>query len=302
MSDVTVRQLEYFVATAEAAGVTAAAARLHLSQSALSMALADLEKTLGVRLLVRHPRGVSLTRVGSQVLTDARRLLSGLDDLRNSARDSQESMSGRLVVGCYSTLSPFLLPPVVAAFAEHHPDVDITFVEGSHDYLEDQLRSGVLDLAILYDYGPDHFGRSKDLSAQAVVASPPYALLPADHRLAAQDTVALAELAPEPLVLFNLPPGGEYFLSLFSAQGLEPWIRFHTTSYELVRSLVARGLGYSILSQRARSTLSYDGHRYVARELSDPQPGLAVNVVTLANAQPTRRAQEFVIQCRRSWT
>lgn len=302
MTDVTVRQLEYFVATAEAEGVTAAAAGLHLSQSALSMALSDLERTLGVRLLVRHPRGVSLTRAGSQVLADARRLLSGLDDLQNSARDAQESMSGRLVVGCYSTLSPFLLPPVVAEFAEHHPDVDMTFVEGSHDLLEEQLRSGVLDLAILYDYGPDHFGRSSDLSAQPMIASPPYALLPTDHPLAARDEVSLSDLAPEPLILFNLPPGGEYFLSLFAAQGLEPWIRFHTTSYELVRSLVARGLGYAILSQRARSTVSYDGHRYVARELSDEHPGLTVNVVTLATAQPTRRAEEFVVQCRRSWT
>ncbi|MDN5854472.1 MAG: LysR substrate-binding domain-containing protein [Actinomycetia bacterium] len=55
-------------------------------------------------------------------------------------------------------------------------------------------------------------------------------------------------LAPEPLILFNLPTGGDYFLSLFATQGLEPWVRFHTTSHELVRSLVARGLGYSILS------------------------------------------------------
>lgn len=302
MAELTVRQLEYFVATAEAGGVTAASVQLHLSQSALSMALSDLEKTLGVRLLVRHPRGVSVTGVGAQVLADARRLLSGLDDLQNSARDSQESMSGRLVVGCYSTLSPFLLPPVVAAFAEHHPDVDMTFVEGSHDYLEEQLRSGVLDLAILYDYGPDHFGRTRDLDAQSIVASPPYALLPADHPLTRRKQLSLRQLSPEPLILFNLPPGGEYFLSLFAAQGLEPWVRFHTTSYELVRSLVARGLGYSILSQRAESTVSYEGNPYVARELSDQHAGLAVNVVTLASAQPTRRAEEFVAQCRRSWT
>ena len=123
MSEITHRQLEYFVAVADAGTVTGAARNLHLSQSALSMALSDLEGALGVQLLVRGRRGVHLTQAGRGVLSDSRRLIAGVADLHNSARDFQESMSGRLVVGCYSTLSPLLLPAVIDAFTTDHPDV-----------------------------------------------------------------------------------------------------------------------------------------------------------------------------------
>lgn len=302
MSDVTMRQLEYFIQTAEAGSITAAAQALHVSQSALSMSIGELERSLGVQLFVRQPRGMALSRAGAQVLTDARRLVAGLADLQNSARDSQHSLAGPLQVGCYSTLSPLLLPPVIAAFVERHPGVHLTFVEGSHAVLEEQLRTGALDLAILYDYGPPLARRSGDLAAQPILSSAPYVLLPEEHPLAAQPDVSLKDLADQPLILFSLPPGGEYFLSLFSQAGLEPRVRFQTSSYELVRSLVARGLGYSILSQRTTTRLTYEGLPFVTRELSGNHAGLDITAVTLAAAQPTRRAKAFVAQCTRSWS
>lgn len=300
MSDLTLRQLEYFVATADAGSVTAAAQRLHLSQSALSTALSDLERNLRVQLFVRGRRGVHLTPVGREVLTDSRRLLAGVVDLHNSAHESQESMSGPLVVGCYTTLSPLLLPPVVAAFTEAHPLVELSFVEGSHDMLEDQLFNGVLDLALLYDYGPTHGHNGRDLHAHPILTSTPYALFAPDHPLASKRTVTLRQLAREPLILFDLPPGAEYFLSLFADIGVRPHVRFGTSSYELVRALVARGLGYSILSQRTVTTTSYEGRAFVTRELSGSIPGLTVQAVTLAAVKPTRRAEAFVAQCSRS--
>lgn len=301
MSEITLRQLDYFVAVADAGSVTAAARSLHLSQSALSMALSDLERALGVQLLVRGRRGVALTQAGRGVLSDSRRLIAGVADLHNSARDFQESMSGRLVVGCYSTLSPLLLPAVIDAFTANHPDVDLSIVEGSHTVLEEQLRSGVLDVALLYDYGRTHFAGERQLAAEPLVTSAPYVLLPPDHPLASRRAVTLQQLANEPLILFDLPPGGEYFLSIFADADLRPRVRFRTTSYELVRSLVARGLGYAILSQRTRVETSYEGLPYEVRELKGKHPGLTVHAVTLGDVQQTRRGQAFVAQCRRSW-
>ena len=183
MSEITHRQLEYFVAVADAGTVTGAARNLHLSQSALSMALSDLEGALGVQLLVRGRRGVHLTQAGRGVLSDSRRLIAGVADLHNSARDFQESMSGRLVVGCYSTLSPPPLPSVIDALTTDHPDVDLSIVEGSHSVLEEQRRGGVLDVALLYDYGRTHFAGERELAAEPLVTSAPYVLLSPDHPL-----------------------------------------------------------------------------------------------------------------------
>ena len=99
----TLRQLEYFVAVAEAGTVTAAAEQVHLSQSAMSTALADLERVLGVQLLVRHhARGVTLTPSGEELLISARLLLRQADDLDMSAHSLGEGLEGRVRLGCFA--------------------------------------------------------------------------------------------------------------------------------------------------------------------------------------------------------
>ena len=97
MSDATLRQLEYFIAAVEEGSVTAAAQRLHLSQSALSMALGELERALGVQVLVRHRRGVRPTRIGEQVLVDARRLLVDLEDLQSKVDAHSSDLAAIMV-------------------------------------------------------------------------------------------------------------------------------------------------------------------------------------------------------------
>ncbi|WP_441963778.1 LysR family transcriptional regulator [Mycolicibacterium houstonense] len=298
MSDATLRQLEYFIAAVEEGSVTAAAQRLHLSQSALSMALSELERALGVQVLVRHRRGVRPTGIGEQVLVDARRLLVDLQDLQTSARESQYGLTGKLMVGCYSTLSPVLLPPVLSEYVVRFPGVDLTFTEGPHDTLIDNLRNGTLDLVLLYDYGSDLSSPRDDLQSEIIVAAPPYVLLAEDHPLAVHDVVALHQLVTHPMILFSLPPGGDYFLSLFKAEGLEPRVRYRATNFELVRSLVARRLGYSILSQRTQISVSYEGRGFITRPLAGNHPGLAVKAVTLAGAKLTRPAAAFIETCR----
>ena len=199
MSDATLRQLEYFIAAVEEGSVTAASQRLHLSQSALSMSLGELERALGVQVLVRHRRGVRPTRIGEQVLADARRLLADLDDLQTSARESHLGLTGRLIVGCYSTLSPIVLPPVLGAYVDRFPGVDLFFSEGSHDILIDELRNSTSDLAVLYEYGPDVIGHRDDLIFDVIFTAPPYVLLPEGHPLCDLESVSL-----DPATLANV--------------------------------------------------------------------------------------------------
>lgn len=288
------------IAAAEAGSVTGAAARVYLSQSAVSTALTDLEAALGVQIFIRHPRGLSLTNAGERVLADARRLVAGMEDLRNSARESNDALSGSLVVGCYSTLAPIMLPRIIADFTSMHPGVDLSFIEGSHTQMEHQLRDGSLDLAIMYEYDFDQARLPKDLAVNVVTSTPPYVILPERHELATRESLALEELAPQPLILFDLPPGGDYFLSFFAREGLVPHILYRTTSFEMVRALVARGLGYSILSQRTNINMSYEGLGFVTRPLSGLPVGLNVAAVHLNNVRLTRRAVAFIDQCHAS--
>src|SRR5699024_6387349 len=105
MSRITLRQLEYFVGICETGSMTAASRQIHVSQSAISMALSDLEDALGVQLFIRRARGLTITQSGRQLLSEARRLLASVDDLQNNASDLSNALSGRLAIGCYSTLS-----------------------------------------------------------------------------------------------------------------------------------------------------------------------------------------------------
>ena len=98
----------------------------------------------------------------------------------------------------------------------------------------------------------------------------PYALLPWGHPLAGRTMIRLQELAQSPLVLINLPHSREYFLSLFRQAGVAPRIAHQTKSIEMVRSLVANGLGVSLLTTRPVRDWSYDGKRIACRRLRGP--------------------------------
>jgi DNA-binding transcriptional LysR family regulator len=300
MARITLRQLEYFVAAAETGSVTAATNRVYLSQSAISSALAELEETLGVQLFIRHARGLTVTPIGRQILLEARQLLASVDDLHDSARDLSGSFSGKLAVGCYSTLASLLLPQVIDAFLTAHPAVDLDFVTGSHTELLAKLRDGSCDVALLYDYDFATDLLPADLTKVVLRSIPPHAVLPEDHPLAKRASVPLTALVDEPMILFDLPPGGEYFKSLFEMRSMTPNIRFRTTEFELVRALVARGMGYSILTQHTAIDVSYENRRFVTRLIEDAPRGLNVVAAHLSGVRLTRRASAFIEQCEQS--
>lgn len=292
--NLTLRQLDYLVAVAEHGTVTAASHALHLSQSTVSTAIADLERHLKVTLFVRHARGLTLTRDGESIVAEARRLLRDAENLQSHASMLGSQLTGALHIGCYTTIAPFLVPGAVAAFGERYAAVDVTFSEGSRHQLLDQLVQGRSDVAVMYAYRFGNQLSELGHTATRLSAVPPYVLLPPDHRLADAETVTLTELAEDPFILFDLEPGGTYFLSLFDEAGLTPRIRFRTQSSELTRCLVARGIGFALLSQRPRTTVSYEGLEYVTKELATRPEGLDVVAVTPGGSPPNRRVHAFI--------
>lgn len=282
----TLRQLEYFVAVAEAGTLTAAAEQVHLSQSAMSTALADLERALGVQLLVRHhARGVTLTPSGDELLVAARELLRQADDLDTSAHALGEGLVGRIRLGCFAILAPYLVPPLVAAVADELPGLEVDPVEEPLDGVETGLREGRFEVALTYD-----LGLGEAIERRPLLEVRAHALLPADHPLSTAASVRLADLADEPFVLLDLPHSRDYFRAAFTAAGVEPQVRYRTRSAETARALVGRGLGWSLLNLRPNNDESVEGRRVVARDLADPVPALTVVLAKPAGARLTRRA------------
>ncbi|MFE7629526.1 LysR substrate-binding domain-containing protein [Kocuria sp. NPDC057446] len=290
----TLRQLTSFVAVAELGSITGAAQRLRVSPSAVSGAVDELERVLRTQLTVRRrAHGVTLTRSGEDVLRHARSLLHEAEDLELRAQDSGDNLHGPLMLGSYLTLAPTVLAELLAAYTEEHPDVDLDFFSGSQTAVLERLTRGELDLAVVYDVA-----LPAGISTHRLYSAVPHVVLPADHSLAAAECLPLERLAGEPFILLDLPPSRENTMALFAAAGVTPHVRFRTTDYEITRSLVGRGLGYSVLVQHPEGDLTWGGRSLVLRRI-DPTPRpVDVCLAWDSGVRPSRRAEAMLETAR----
>lgn len=164
-----------------------------------------------------------------------------------------------LVLACFHTLGPWLLPDLLAGMQGG----EVGLIEGDHRRVTEALASGEADAALLYD-----FELAPDFDAVPLLDLAPYVLLPEAHPLAVRDSLMPGDLAGEPMVLLDAPPSADYFPAILREAGVEPRIAFRSASFETVRGLVARGLGYALLATRPASGHSYDGRPLVARPLA----------------------------------
>lgn len=149
---ITLKQLQYFAALAETGHFGRAAARVHISQPALSLQIKELEDRLGTRLVERLPREVRLTRAGQEVLGRAREILTEVSDLELAAR-SRDGLSGRLHLGVIPTVAPYLLPLAIARIRAADLTLELRVREARTEILLEELRGGRLDAAIMADGG-----------------------------------------------------------------------------------------------------------------------------------------------------
>ncbi len=287
----TLRQLRCFVAVAEEGGVTAAAERLALSPSSVSAAVAQLEQALGLDLLIRHhARGVTPTRAGERVLAEARDLLMRAGALGDLAGELAAFPSGPLAIGCLVTLAPVVLPGLLASFLTRFPAVEPQFHEADQSALLELLARGRIDLALTYDLGLDD-----RVDFAPLRSLPPHVLFGEDHPLAGRKRVALGELAGHGYVLLDLPLSREYFAGLFAEAGVEPRIVARSPHFELVRSLVANGFGYTLANIRPGSGTAGDGRRLVAVELDGAARALALGLA-MPRARPRSQAVRAFVE------
>lgn len=286
----TIRQLECFVAAAELGTISAAAERCAISEAGLSSAISELERSLGVQVLLRRrARGVTLTEAGRRILSQAVDVLRRAEALQLDAGDLGTAVSGTLAIGCYTTLSPFLIPPLLGGFRTEYPNVALTFRESSQPDLEQQLFDGALELALLYDRD-----LRADLERVVLRSIRPHVLLAEDHPMATRDSVSLRAIAAEPMVLLDVAPSIENSLLVFDGLGITPTVGFRTENFELLRCLVARGVGYSLLFQQVHTGVTYEGLGVVMRPIAEDVEPTSLVVAHPRATRLTRRAELFV--------
>ncbi|NVM98121.1 LysR family transcriptional regulator [Arthrobacter sp. SDTb3-6] len=290
----TLRQLWHFVVAAETGSMAEAARRLHMAPSAISMSIAELERIVGSDLAIkRRAKGLTLTATGKTVLHQARTLLELADELESLGRGARVSLRGPLTVGCFMTLGPTIIPTMLSAFAEQCPEVEVDFVEGYHDEMQQALLDGSIDVAFLY--GAEI---SPALRSAPVTAAEPYVLVASSHRFATRESITLSDIAEEPLILFDAEPVSRRILGLYEQAGIVPLVRHRSRSYATVRSLVGSGRGTAVLFQQPALEAPYQELRVVLKRLVLPRQGPAEAVpVSVAWPRSTRlsaRAQAWI--------
>ena len=269
----TFRQLRYFVAVAEGGAVSGAAQALNVSQSAVTESVKALELDLGVQLFERHRRGLTVTYEGRQFLRHATRILAAVSDARRSFAGDAVAQSGTLNLGVTSLVAGYVLPDMLARYRRAHPAIAIRAIEDSAEYLEHLLIGGELDVAVM------EISHLRDRAALQieVFESSSYGLwLPLGHRLAESDTVDIAEVGKEPLIVLAADEIGAAPERLLAGLGARPNVAFRSRSVEAVRSLVATGAGVAILPDLVYRPWSLEGDRIEARPISGDLPRVEV--------------------------
>lgn len=194
--DAHVRDLRYFVATAEELNFTRAAERLFVSQPALSKQIRQLEELLRVKLFHRDRRSVSLTAPGEALLVKAREVIRVWDEAQRAVSDAAAAEAAVLTVGVSSSIGRGLLPAARARFAERHPAWRIRIRQVDWEDATAGLASGEVDVALLWlpVPGQDAF------NVRVVATEPRWVAMPAAHRLASRTEVAFKELLDEPFL------------------------------------------------------------------------------------------------------
>jgi DNA-binding transcriptional LysR family regulator len=291
----TLRQIEYFIATAETGSITLASERVNISQPSISTAITHLEEELGTQLFVRrHAQGLSLTSAGRVLLVEAKRLIEQAEHVYSVASEVGEHVRGQLSLGCFVTLAPMVMPELSHSFTSTYAETRIVQMVGDHEQLLERLQRAEIDVAITYDLLiPDEF------EFLPLASLPPHVVVSESGPLARHSAVSLQELVREPLILLDLPISREYFLGLFIKEGLEPHIAARSTHPDVIRTMVANGYGYTLANVRPRCEIALDGRRVVRVRLSGDHKPMVMGILTLAQGQKSRLVDAFEQHSRR---
>ena len=239
-----IRQLRAFVAIAESGTFTAGAAKVHVTQAAISMQIRQLETEIGARVFVRAPRHVILTEAGEHLLHRARQILREHDAAIEEIAELAGAERGRLRIGSASAMVlTDQLPRILKELRKQHPRAEISVTSGTSEALVEQIGAGELDIAFV-SLPVDVRGIQTDRLSQdqlVAIASP-------RHRLAKQKTISAYTLAGEKLILGERGGNTRRLIDQFFAQaGVSLKVAMELSRQAAIRRMVEEDMGVGIV-------------------------------------------------------
>ncbi|GIP48666.1 Hydrogen peroxide-inducible protein activator [compost metagenome] len=242
------RQLQYTLQIAEEKNFSRAADKLHIAQPSLSQQLSKLEQELGVKLFQRNTSTVELTYAGASFITHAQKIMDAVAELRQEMDDISQLRAGRVVVGSMPITGSHLLPYVLPAFKENYPNIQITLREDTSLNLEKLTAGGGTDLSLLslplQEPTLSYVPIGEEIIDLAVPPDHPLTRIPGVQ----EQGVELTQLQDEPFIVLKKGQGfRKLTVDLCRGAGFEPNVVFESNNIETVQSLVAAGMGITLV-------------------------------------------------------
>ena len=245
-------QLRYFVSVAENGSFTKAAVQHYISQTAITQQIHTLEETIGVKLLDRNSRPVSLTPAGKVFLKEAREVLGKMDAALLRTREASTGLEGELRLGYTKGYEHSDLPKYLRSFHQEYPNVLISCYRCDTDMLASGLMNG--DYDVIFTWDSTNLRQEESLQLQVVERVPLRVALYANHPLARRSELSRRDLKQEN-ILFMSPSGtGEsfgdaFYIRLYQQAGYQPNILLRSNDMESILMMVAAEEGISIVPE-----------------------------------------------------
>ena len=281
----TVKQLRAFLAVAQSLSFAQACERLHLSQPALSLAIKNLEESLGGQLLTRTTRSVRLTPEGETLLPIARRLLVDWDNTEELLRQHFTLQLGKVAVAAMPSFAGNRLPAALKAFRDAYPRVNVAVHDVINERVMEMVRERRVELGVAFEPAALDGLQFTPLYNDRFVA-----VVPASSELASRDTLSWADLLGQPFIALQRPSAVRLLLedSIAALHGKLP-VAFESHQLATVGRMVAEGLGVSAVPSLCRGQMEELGARCLP--LNEPQVERRVGLLHLAGHQLSSAAQ-----------
>ena len=269
----SLKQVKYFVATAELGQISKAAKELSVSQSAVTAAIKDLESTVGDRLFSRSAKGVELSPTGRRFLEGAYRILNAVEDALQPVESAKDAR-GILNVAATYTVMGYFLPHHLERLKRLYPELDIRLHEQTREMVEEGLLTGRFDIAVLLTSNV----LNPELHTETLIRSKRRLWLPTGHALSKSTSIDFSDIAREPYIMLQVDEAAHTTLRYWQLSPYQPTVKLRTSSIEAVRSMVANGQGVTILSDMVYRPWSLEGRRIESTQIAESVPPMEVGL------------------------
>ena len=282
------KQIESFVRVAEMGSFTRAALALGLPQPLLSRHVRQLEVELRQTFLLRNGRGVSLTEPGMVLLEHGRGILHQVALVREELESVRDALGGHVSIGLPPSLSRLITVPLTLEFRKRMPHAHLTLTEGFSVSMNEGLRSGRLDMAVVYNipHSPDI--ETRLLHREALVLISSQASIKNLKGSALKPKMALSALATLPLIVPSRPNAFRILVETeLMRLNIKPRIEMEVDGLNAILDLVAQGLGFAVLPPYTLNNFQRP-HPFSTHQLHSPQLACDLMLITSARRPSTQ--------------